>query len=154
MPEGCRFSAVSRWSTDSRRAALAVAFLALAASACASHHRTAVRATSVKYGDYGAETITVPAGPTGSKLCRADANGFAGQAHSFVVHYGSSAASSTDVYYMGMREELGDFRARHCNPSSLGEALVDQLTPQQRRLLMAELPHSMADPVGAALKSR
>jgi hypothetical protein len=108
--------------------------------------------TSGKYGDYGVQTITVPAGPTSTKLCKADANGFAGQAESFVVHYGSTAASATDVYYMGMRQELDDFDARRCNPSSLGEALVHQLTAGQRRRLMAELPHSMAKPVRAALE--
>jgi hypothetical protein len=143
---------VSRWSTGSLRAALTAVFLALVLSACGSHHRAAVRTTGGKYGDYGAQTITVPAGPTSSKLCRADANGFAGQADSFVSHYGSTAASSTDVYYLGMRQELGDFDARRCDPGSLREALVHQLTAGQLRRLMAELPHSMAEPVRAALE--
>lgn len=144
---------MSTRSTGSSRAALA-ATLALVLSGCGSHQRAALRTTGGKYGDYGAQTITVPAGPAGSKLCRTDAKGFAGEADSLVVHYGSTAASSTDVYYLGMREELDDFEARRCNPRSLGEALVHQLTAEQRRRLLAELPHSMAGPVRAALEGR
>ena len=153
MAARCRFSGVSRWSTGSLKAVLTATFLALVLSACGSHDRAAIRVTSGKYGDYGVQTITVPAGPTSSKLCKADASGFAGQAESFVVKYGSTAASSTDVYYMGMRQELGDFDARRCNPRFLGKALVHQLTAEQRRLLLAELPLSMAKPVRAALDS-
>ncbi len=144
---------MSGWSAHSLRAALAVTLLALILSACGAHKRTALRVASGKYGDYGAQTITVPAGRANSKLCKADGNGFAGQAHSFVVHYGSTAASSTDVYYMGLRQELGDFDARRCEATLLGEALVHQLTRRQRRLLLAELPQSMADRVRAALAS-
>lgn len=144
---------MSRWSTSSLRAALAATFLALVLGACGPNHRAASRVTGAKYGDYGAQTITVPAGPASNELCKADANGFAGQAKSFVVHYGSAAASSTDVYYLGMRQELDDFDAHRCNPNSLGEALVHQLSAEQRRLLMAELPQSMAKPVGAALEA-
>ncbi|HEU5214661.1 MAG TPA: hypothetical protein VFU30_03895 [Gaiellaceae bacterium] len=143
---------MSRWSTGSLRAAVTAVVLALVLSACGSHHRAAIRVTSGKYGDYGAQTITVPAGPTSSKLCKADANGFAGQADSFVSHYGSTAASSTDVYYLGMRQELGDFDARRCDPGLLRAALVHQLTARQLRRLTAELPHSMAEPVRAALE--
>jgi hypothetical protein len=143
---------MSRLSTGSLRAALAATFLALVLTACGSHHRATLRVTGAKYGDYGAQTITVPAGPASSKLCKADAKGFAGEAKSFVVHFGSTAASSTDVYYLGMRQELDDFDAHRCKPDSLGEALVHQLTAKQRRLLMAELPDSMARSVGAALE--
>jgi hypothetical protein len=143
---------VSRWRTGSLQGALAAVSLALVLSACGSHHRAATRVTGGKYGNYGAQTITVPAGPASSKLCKADANGFAGQAESFVVRYGSTAASSTDVYYLGMRQELGDFDARRCEPHLLGEALVHQLTAEQRRLLLAELPLSVAKPVRAALE--
>ena len=142
---------MSGWSAHSLRAALAATFLALVLSGCGAHKRTALRVASGKYGDYGAQTITVAAGRANSKLCKADANGFAGQAHSFVVHYGSTAASSTDVYYMGMGQELGDFDARSCEATLLGEALVHQLTAKQRRLLLAELSRSMADRVRAAL---
>jgi hypothetical protein len=144
---------MSGWIAHSLRAALAATLLALVLSACGAHKRTALRVASGKYGDYGAQTITVAAGPANSRLCKADANGFAGQAHSFVVHYGSTAASSTDVYYMGMGQELGDFDARRCEATLLREALGHQLTAKQRRLLLAELPHSMADRVRAALDS-
>jgi hypothetical protein len=69
------------------------------------------------------------------------------------VRYGSTAASSTDVYYMGLRQELGDFTARRCEASLLGVAILHQLTAKQRRLSLSELPHSMADRVQAALES-
>jgi hypothetical protein len=106
-----------------------------------------------KYGDYGGETITAQAGHPSLTLCTADAEGFGSQAHSFVVHYGSAAASSTDVYYLGMRQELADFDARGCRAALLGEALSRQLTAKQRGLLIAELPRSMAARVRAALQA-
>lgn len=150
---GCRFKAVPEWTPRTLRAALVATFLVLLLSACGAHKRTAVRVASGKYGDYGAQTVTVAAGNASSHLCKDDANGFAGQAHSLVVHYGSTAASSTDVYYMGLRQELGDFEARRCDATLLGEALARQLTAKQRRLLLAELPGSMAGRVRAALDS-
>jgi hypothetical protein len=142
---------VSRWSAGPWRAAFAATFLAFVLSGCGSEHHAAVRVTGPKYGDFGAQTVTVAAGPSSSKLCKADANGLAGQAHSFVVHFGSTAASSTDVYYLGMRQELDDFEARRCSPGLLGAALVRQLTAAQRRLLLAKLPQSMAKTLRAAL---
>jgi hypothetical protein len=142
---------VSRWNTGSLRAALTAMVLALVLSGCGSQHRAAVRVTGPKYGNFGRQTVTVPAGRASSKLCKADANGLAGQAHSFVVHFGSTAASSTDVYYLGMRQELDDFEARRCSPGLLGAALVRQLTAVQRRLLLAKLPQSMAKTLRAAL---
>ena len=134
------------------RIALIAAVAALALAGCGTHHRDAARQVTVgKYGAYGAETITAPVGAANARLCKADADGFATEAHSFVMRYGSTAASSTDVYYIGLREELADFDTRRCDDAVLGRALVDRLTAKQRRLLVAELTSSMAGRVRAAL---
>ena len=134
------------------RIVLVAAVAALVLTGCGTHHHHASRQVTVgKYGAYGAETIKAPAGRASARLCKADADGFATYAHSFVMRYGSTAASSTDVYYMGLREELADFDTRRCDNAVLGTALVEQLTAKQRRLLVAELTTSMAGRVRAAL---
>jgi len=134
------------------RVVLIAAIAALVLTGCGAHHRGASRQVTVgKYGAYGAETITAPVGTADAKLCKADAEGFATEAHSFVMRYGSTAASSTDVYYMGLREELADFDTRRCDDRVLGRALVSRLTAKQRRLLVSELTSSMAGRVRAAL---
>jgi hypothetical protein len=136
------------------RFALVIALAALVLTGCGSHHHSASKQVTVgKYGAYGAETITAPTGAANGRLCKADADGFAIEAHSFVMRYGSTAASSTDVYYMGLREELADFDTRRCDDAVLGKALFSRLTAKQRRLLVAELTRSMAGRVRAALRA-
>lgn len=126
--------------------------LVLALAACGSRSSRVRQVTVGKYGSYGAETIVAPSGAAGdSRLCSADARGFATEAHSFVMRYGSTAASSTDVYYMGLREELADFAAHNCRKGTLGRALVQQLTAKQRGLLPNELTQAMAKQVQEAL---
>lgn len=135
------------------RIVIAATVVAVLATACgAQHHAQSHRVIVEKYGDFGAETITVPnSAAANDRLCKVDAEGFATEAQSFVMRFGSTAASSTDVYYMGLREELADFDARRCAASVLGKALVQRLTAKQRRLFVSELTRSMAGRVRAAL---
>jgi hypothetical protein len=135
------------------RIAIAATALVLLATACGDHRAASRPVTVGKYGDFGAETITAPTGTADERLCKVDANGFATEAHSFVMRYGSTAASSTDVYYMGLREELADFDARRCGAGVLGKALVEKLTAKQRRLFVSELTRAMASRVRAALRA-
>lgn len=136
------------------RLVIAATLLAVLVTACGARHQSRSHQVTVgKYGDFGAETITAPSGAADDRLCKVDANGFATEAHSFVMRYGSTAASSTDVYYMGLREELADFDARRCPAGVLGKALVAKLTAKQRRLLVTELTRSMAGRVRAALRA-
>ena len=134
------------------RVVLPFAVAGLLVAGCGAHHRTESRQVTIgKYGAYGPQTITVPPGAADARLCKADADGFAGQAHSFVMRYGSTAASSTDVYFIGLREVLADFDARRCDDAVLRKALVEQLTRKQQRLLVKELSRSMAGRVRKAL---
>jgi hypothetical protein len=131
--------------------AVGAAVLAGLLTGCGAHDSTGARQVTLgKYGGFGGETITVSTGAANVRACKVDADGFATQAQSLVRHYGDSG-SSIDVYYEGLREELADFDARRCGAAVLGGALVEQLTGRQRRLLVAELPQSMAGRVRGAL---
>jgi hypothetical protein len=131
--------------------ALLAAVLAGLLTGCGAHDSTGARPVTLgKYGDFGTETITVQTGAANLRTCKADADGFATQAHSLVRRYGDSG-SSIDVYYEGLREELADFDARRCGAAVLGSALIEQLTGRQRRLLVAELAQPMAGRVRTAL---
>jgi hypothetical protein len=102
------------------------------------------------YGGFAAATVaSAPGGPVN---CREDARILTHEAVLFLARYGSSAAYPADLYYMNMRESFADYEARGCAPHYLGDALASRFTLAQRRFLVANLPHAMADVFRAGLK--
>lgn len=135
-------------------ATIAALLFSVLLAACGSNRSNGARLMTVgKYGDYRVQMVTSGASVPDSRACADDAKGFAGEARSFVVRYGSTAASSTDVYYLGMREELTDFEVHDCRFAVLGKALNQMLTAKQLQLLARELTRAMADTVHTALEA-
>jgi hypothetical protein len=133
-------------------ALLAVGSSVLLLVACAGSRSGGKRQVTVgKYGSYGVDTISAPGHGGRGEVCRSAAESFAAAAHTFVIRFGSTAASSTDVYYMELREQLADFDVHGCQRGLLFEALVGTLTAKQRRALVAELPQTLAHQVRKSL---
>ena len=137
------------------RLVFGTSLLAVLLAGCGAQQRSESQQTTVgKYGDYGAETMTVEkARSADDRVCRTDADSFASGAHSLVMHFGSTAASSTDVYYILLREQLADLDAHGCQAALLGTALVEHLTAGERRALGSEMPRAMASRVHEAVAS-
>lgn len=123
-----------------------LAVLALALAGCGTHMRTQ---TVGAYGSFAATTVAaLPGGPAS---CRKDAEIFARDAKRFVAHSTTTSSYPADLYYVILREDFADFRARGCAPSYLRDPLVQGLTAQERRVLVADLPSAMAAVVRAGL---
>jgi len=140
--------AADRRLTPMRRLAVATGVLALAGCGGGSHgHAQTVGA----YGSFPAATVS--AAPGGPVNCRKDAAVFARDAQRFVAHASTNAAYPADLYYMIIREDFADFEARGCDPRYLGAALEQRLTAAQRKLLVGDLPSTMAAVIRAGLGS-
>ena len=134
-----------------RSAAAGIAALALLVCGCGSSHHVAAPTTTVRYGIYPGGTATVPTTDPTSASCRGDADAFARGARKYLTHYGALAASPADPYYMLLRQQLGDFEARRCDPKLLGSALEQRLSGAQRRALLAHASRPMAAALHCAL---
>jgi hypothetical protein len=54
---------------------------------------------------------------------------------------------------MLLRQQLGDFEARRCDPKLLGSAIAHLLSPAQRRVLLAHASRPMAGALRQALSA-
>lgn len=135
-------------------AAAAVAAAALLACGCGSSHSDATGHTTVqRYDIYPADTISVPSTNPESLACRRESVGLARVSARFVAHYGPASVYPADLYYVLMREELADYQARRCDPKLLGRALVQRLSPSQRRVLVTHAPRPMSAALREALSA-
>jgi len=133
-----------------RRASL-LAGLAILASGCGSSQHFGANATTVRYGIYPGATGTVSTTDPRSESCEQDAVAFARGSATYLTHLGQLAASPADPYYMLLRQQLGDFQARRCDPKLLGTAIEHRLTPAKRRELLAHASSPMATALRRAL---
>ncbi|HJQ50758.1 MAG TPA: hypothetical protein VJ838_09620 [Gaiellaceae bacterium] len=125
--------------------------MALLACGCGSSHHNGAGQTTVRYGIYPGATATVSTTDPRSASCRGDAVAFARGSARYLTHFGQLAASPADPYYMLLRQQLGDFEARRCDPKLLGNALEHSLTPAKRRELLAHASSAMATALRHAL---
>jgi len=135
------------------RRVVAVAGLAFLACGCGSSHRSEAGATTVRYGIYPGATSAVSTTNPTSDSCRRDAVAFARGSAKYLTHFGQLAASPADPYYMLLRQQLGDFEARRCDPKLLGSAIEHRLSPAQRRVLLAHASGPMAAALRQALSA-
>jgi hypothetical protein len=126
------------------RRVVAVVGVALLICGCGSSHRGEAGPTTVRYGIYPGATSSVSTTDPRSDSCHRDAVAFARGSAQFLTHYGAVAASPADPYYMLLRQQLGDFEARRCDPKLLGSAIGHRLSPAQRRVLLAHASRPMA----------
>lgn len=130
-----------------------LAGVALLVCGCGSSQRDAPKQTTVRYGIYPGNTVTVSTTDPKSDSCHQDAVAFARGAAKYLTHYGALAASPADPYYMLLRQQLGDFQARRCDPELLGSAIEQRLSPSERRVLLAHASHPMAIALRRALSA-
>lgn len=135
------------------RRVVAVAGLAFLACGCGSSQRSEAGATTVRYGIYPGATSAVSTTNPTSDSCRRDAVAFARGSAKYLTHFGQLAASPADPYYMLLRQQLGDFEARRCDPKLLGSAIEHRLSPAQRRVLLAHASGPMAAALRQALSA-
>jgi hypothetical protein len=128
-------------------AVFAVSAVALAGCGGSQQRPAGARTTVPAYGSFPADTISVDAADPAAPACGVDARAFAVSSRRFVTQV------PADTYYMVMREELADFRARRCDPTRLGRELRRGLTRRQRAALVANLPRELAAFVQAGLAS-
>jgi hypothetical protein len=136
-----------------RVAAGLIACVALLLCGCGSSQPGAAGKTTVRYGIYPGDTATVSTTDPRSDSCHRDAVAFARGSTQFLTHYGALAASPADPYYMLLRQQLADFEGRRCDPKLLGSVLEDQLSPAERRVLLAHASRPMAAALRRALSA-
>jgi len=129
------------------RPALAAGAVTLLLAGCGGSHDRTV--TVPAYGEHPSTTIA--AGAADPRACRIDARAFANGAVLYLQHSGPKAAYPADLYYVILREALGDFQAHECDPALLGAALRARLTPAQLKAFADDLPATMAAAVRDAL---
>jgi hypothetical protein len=132
-----------------KRAALLIVALCLAGCGGSGTQRGVV--TVPAYGEHPATTVAEPVAKPGDAVCRKDAGVVARDALQFLSHYGPEAAYPADLYYVILREDVADLRARQCGAAVLGGVLASRLTPAQRRSLVAALPRDLSDYLSRAL---
>lgn len=121
-----------------------LAGLAVLACGCGSSMRADANRTTVRYGIYPGDTATVSTTNPRSDSCQRGAAAFARGSAKYLTHYGALAASPADPYYMLLRQQLGDFEARRCDPKLLGSAIEYRLSAAERRVLLAHASRPMA----------
>jgi hypothetical protein len=136
-----------------RRAAVLLVGVALLATGCGSSKRADAANTTVRYGIYPGGTATVSTTDPTSAPCRAEAVAYARGSLKYLSHFAELAASPADPYFMLLRQQLGDFQARRCDPKLLGSALEQHLSPAQRRALLAHASKPMETALRGALSA-
>jgi len=126
-----------------------VVVLALAGCGGGSHRSAAHVETIPGNGSFPAVTETVYGNSAAD--CGNAADAYVRSARLYLAHEGAAAAYPADLYYLGMRDALRDFEVRECSLHILSGLLAKRFTNKQLRMLLADLPRTMAPVIRAAL---
>jgi hypothetical protein len=129
----------------------AVIILVLAGCGSGSRPQPAARHVETIPADGSFPPVTETVSGNTAAVCSSDADAFARSARMYLAHQGPDAAYPADLYYLGMRDALRDFRVRRCTKSTLGRVLARDFSKRGLHTLLAALPRTMAPAIRAGL---
>ena len=117
---------------------------------CGGSHRPAAHLETIPSdGSFPQITVTVYGNSTAD--CAGDADAYARNAKLLLGHSGPDAGYPGDLYYFNMRNAFRDFQVRGCARSIMGAVLAQRFSRRELRMLLADVPRTMAPVVRAAL---